>query len=76
MFSLGTPCMFSTHEYFLWFLGEGTPTIKGKKGTLKRRREVKALLEHHAQKQPGEDDDDDCDLFDSTPFRAKKKKMV
>ncbi len=43
--------------------------ITGKKGTLKRKRQIRELVEHH---DFGEDDD----FFDSTPARKTKKTKV
>ena len=47
-----------------------TPVLRGKRGTLKRRCELRGILEHDSNNN-GQDD-----LFQSTPFRAKHAPKV
>ncbi|KAK7505527.1 hypothetical protein BaRGS_00003272, partial [Batillaria attramentaria] len=45
------------------------PTLQAKRGTLKRRQELRAILEH-------DEDSVQDDLFDATPFRARTKAKI
>ena len=56
---------------FMQYPPDGTvPVLQGKRGTLKRRREIKAILEHDSNNN-GQDD-----LFQATPFRMKRTAKV
>ena len=46
------------------------PVLQGKRGTLKRQREIKAILEHDSNNN-GQDD-----LFQATPFRTRRTAKV
>ncbi len=66
-FSVVLLCIYFTIP--VWFKVVAVSQITGKKGTLKRKRQIRELVEHHDL--GGEDD-----FFDSTPARKTKKTKV